>query len=129
MMNLPGLVALLVDGRDFRGEHEGDRPPAGGRQRLQKRRFDLRPEPEEAVAFGHQLVLDLGEPARMHAVAGADHGDPLARRPPEQVLEIEVPARGPGIFRVDVQIGKEGHETTPFILRTGRGSSAAPAPH
>ena len=45
----------------------------------------------------------------MGEVAGADHADAFAARPGGEVLEIEIPARRPRVFRVDVQVRVEAH--------------------
>ena len=41
----------------------------------------------------------------MHAIAGADDRDALARRPPSEMFEVEVPAGGAGIFGMHVEVG------------------------
>ena len=58
---------------------------------------------------GNELVAELGAPSRMGKVAGRDHPDTLAARPGGEVLEIEIPAGGARVFRVDVQVRVEGH--------------------
>src|ERR1700751_6343279 len=45
----------------------------------------------------------------MGEVAGADHADAFAARPGGEMLEIEIPARRPRVFRVDVQVRVEAH--------------------
>ncbi len=44
----------------------------------------------------------------MDAVAGADDGDSLPRRPEGEMFEVEIAAGGTGIFGMDVEIGVEG---------------------
>ena len=53
----------------------------------------------------------------MGEVAGADDADALARRPPGEVLEVEVAAGRARILRMDVQIGVEAHDSQ---IRVGR---------
>src|SRR5215831_5232873 len=43
----------------------------------------------------------------MRKVAGAQHGDPFAARPPGEVLEVTVPAASARESGVDVQVGVE----------------------
>src|SRR5262249_54860128 len=72
---------------------------------LRYRLFDVAAQTIEARLGGNELLLELGAPGRMGEVAGADHADALAARPGGEMLEIEVeiPARRPRGFRVDVQ--------------------------
>ena len=48
----------------------------------------------ELAAFAHDLL---------------DETDALACRPVGQVLEVEIPARRAGVFRVHVQVGVKAH--------------------
>src|SRR6185437_6727364 len=53
---------------------------------------------------GLERLGEFGGPGRMGEVAGADHGDALAHRPPGQRPGVAVLAAGPGEARVDVQV-------------------------
>src|SRR5260370_1090915 len=70
---------------------------------------DVAAQAREAGLGGNELLLELGAPGRMGEVAGADHADAFAARPGGEVLEIEIPARRPRVFRVDVQVRVEAH--------------------
>jgi hypothetical protein len=118
VMNLPRLVALLVDRGNLHREHEAHRRAACRRYRLRDRLLDLGAQAEQAGLGRNELVLQLGAPDRMAKVAGADHGNTLARRPGRQMLEIEIAAGGARIFRVHVQVG----------VKAGHGRKATPRP-
>ena len=81
---------------------------AGGKRRGDAL-LDIRAQAEQPGLGRDELLLQLGRPGRVAEVAGADDADALARRPPGQVLEIEVPAGRAGIFRMHVQVGVEAH--------------------
>ena len=110
VVDLPRLVALLVDGRDLDLEHEAHRRAAGRRQGRGDTLLDVLPQAEQARLGRDELLLQLGRPGRMAEVAGADEADALARRPLGEVLEIEVAAGRARIFRMDVQVGVEAHD-------------------
>src|SRR5262249_57539406 len=68
----------------------------------------------EAGLSGNELLLELGAPGRMGEVAGGDHADALAARPGGEMLEIEIPARRPRVFRLVVQVRVEAHLVSRF---------------
>ena len=116
VVDLPGLLAFLVDRGDLGGEHESRQSACGTARRRQLRchlRLDLRPEAEEAGLGGDQLLLQLREPPRVDAVARRYHGDAPPRRPPGEVLQVEIAARGARIFRMDVEVGVKAHAGPP----------------
>ena len=117
VMDLPGLVALLVDGRDLHRQHEPDRIEAAGagRRKLSLHGpFEVGAQAEEPGLRGDELLLQLSPPGRMGEVARADDADALLARPDGQVLQVAVPAGGAGESRVDVQIRVEGHGARSF---------------
>ena len=128
VMDFPGLVALLVDGRDLHLEHEAHRRAAGRRQASRRRPARCPARRRNRPGLGRdELLLQLGRPGRMAEVAGADDADALARRPPGEVLEIEVAAGRAGIFRVHVQVGVEAHRfANPCRPTIGAARSARP---
>ena len=65
VVDLPGLVVLLVDRGDFDRQHEpggGALTPAGGRQPLLDRPFDIVTKAKQPRLRGYELFLDLGPP-------------------------------------------------------------------
>src|SRR5260370_40543323 len=62
---------------------------------------------EQPRLGGNQGLRELVGPLRMREVARADDRDPLAKRPPGEMLEVAVPAAGAGESRVDVKVGVE----------------------
>src|SRR5262245_18690512 len=109
VMDFAGAVGLLVDGGDFDLEHEAYRGAARRWQRLYNRLLDVAAQAIKAGLGGDELLLELRAPGRMGEVAGADHADALAARPGGKMLEIEIPARRPRVFRMDVQVRVEAH--------------------
>ncbi len=91
MVHLPGALVPPVDGRDFDREHEPDRarrrPPGLSRHQPL---LQLGPDPEQAGLGRDQRFAQLRRPGRMGEVAGAEHGQALAQRPPGQMLDIAV---------------------------------------
>jgi hypothetical protein len=128
VVDLARALALLVDGRNLGGEHEAHRRPAGRRQGRQHLGFEVRPQGEQAVAGRHELVLHLGQPRRMHAIAGGDHRDALARRPPGKVFQVEVAAGGAGMAGMYVQVGVERHDGAGLVYSIPRIIGAGPPP-
>src|SRR5437763_6234602 len=82
---------------------------AGGGELALDLPLDLGAQPEQPGLGRHELLADLLEPGGMGEVAGPDDGDPLPARPQGEMLQIRVPAGGPGVLRVDVEIGVEAH--------------------
>ena len=110
VMDLPRPVPLLVDGGDLHLQQEADRAVA--RRREPRARSPARSRAAGGTgpgSAGTSLLADLLEPRRMGEVAGSDDRDPLAPRPEGKMLQIRVPARRPGVFGVDVEIGVEAH--------------------
>ena len=117
VVDFAGAIALLVDGGDFDLEHETHRGAARRRYRLRHRLLDVVAQAIKAGLGGHELLLELGAPGRMGEVAGGDHADALAAGPCGKMLEIEIPARGPRIFRVNVQVRVEAHPSHALFAR------------
>ena len=80
-------------------------PPQLGGESRRSRSLGVLAEPEQAGLGRDQGLLQLIRPAGMSEIAGADDGDPLAERPPGQMLDVAVPATGAGESGVDVQVG------------------------
>ena len=128
VMDLPGLVALLVDGRDLHRQHEPDRIEAAGAGRWKlplHGPFEVGAQTEEPGFRGNELLLQLGAPGRMGEVARADDADALLARPDGQVLQVAVPAGGAGESRVDVQVRVEGHGARCFSAGVAGGYGAS----
>ena len=131
MVNLPGLVELLVDGRDLDRKHEpggGRAAPAGRRQPAFDEPLQIGPQAVEARLRGHELLLQLRPPRRMREVAGADDGDAFLARPEREVFEITAPAGRARVLGVHVQIGVEDHAVDTLALRDERGAFCTSAP-
>src|SRR5262249_31233418 len=109
VMDFPDPRALLVDGGDLDRQHEARERAAGGRKLLGDPLLDLRREAEQARLGRDQLLLELGGPGPMGEVARRPPRDALAARRMGEMLEVEVRAGRPRIFRVDVQIRMEAH--------------------
>ena len=109
MVDFAGALALLVDRRNLDLEHEPHRGAAWCRQRRHHGLLDVVAQAKEPRLGSNELVAELGAPSRMGKVAGRHHPDTLAARPGGEVLEIEIPAGGSRVFRVDVQVRVEGH--------------------
>ena len=100
-VDLAGAAVLFVDGADLpRHQEEGVRP--GGRPRQPQ----LGTEGVDPLPGGNQLPGKLLPPGRMGAVPGAHQADALPAGPPVQMGQVTVPAGGPGIAGMDVQIGQ-----------------------
>ena len=91
-MNLAEPAALRVDIGDLDGQHEMH---AGVRV--------------ESPIGGFEFGLQLAEPDRMGEIAGADDGDAFDLAPPGHVLHIHLPAGGPAVLGVEVEIGDQAH--------------------
>src|SRR5262245_29743572 len=109
MMDFAGAVALLVDGGNLDLEHEPHRSAARGRQGLSRRLGDVVAQAKEAAFGGNELLLELGAPGGMGEIPGTDDADALAAGPGGEMLEIEVPAGGTRMLRVNVQVRVESH--------------------
>ncbi len=107
MVDLAGPLPPLVDRGDFRGQHEPGRLPTGRGQRPQDVRLEVWTQPEQAGLGRHELGGDLLRPYGMGEIARTDHSDPLACRPPGQMLQVAVPAACPGVLGMDMQICKK----------------------
>ena len=123
VMDLSCLVELLVDGRNLDRQHETHRAPAapaGRRKPLLDGPFQIGPQAEQPRLRGHELLLQLGPPRRMGEVARGDDADALLAGPDGQMLKVAVPAGGPGVLGMDVQIGVEGHAAAGMSLSGGQ---------
>ena len=141
VVDLPGLVELLVDGRDLDRQHEPDRgapAPARRGQALLDVPLQVRTQAEQPRLRRHELVLQLRPPGRVREVAGADDADALLAGPDGQMFEIAVSAGCAGVLGVDVQVGVEPHEAElrstasggrwPRSARSGTGASSSVNP-
>ena len=112
VVDLPGPVELLVDGRDLDRKHEPDRvrrAPARRRQPLLDEPLQVRAQAKEPRLGGHELLLELGPPRRVGEVAGGDDADALLAGPEREVLQVAVPAGRARVLGVDVEVGVERH--------------------
>src|SRR5262249_39528895 len=126
MMDLSRPVALLVDRGDLDREHEAYRRHTRWRQRLPDLRFQLGLEAEQSTAGWHQLVPNLSEPSRMHAIPGANEPNPLSGRPPRHMLKVEVPAGRPRVFGVHMQVPVKAHGYALSSCESGMRHDAGP---
>lgn len=113
MVDLAGVLAVLVDGGDLAGEHEPHVAAAVRGHRRGDLPVQLGTQPQQPWFGGFEDFAQVREPGGVGEVAGPDHGDALAPRPPRQVLDVAVLAARAGVLRVDVQIGVKAH---PVIL-------------
>src|SRR5215469_3091405 len=107
MVDFPRPLATPVDRRYLRGKHESHLAGAAARGASPQPRFGVPAEPEQPWLGGDQVLPQFLGPPRMRKVARADDRDPLAKRPPGEMLEVAVPAAGTGEPGVDVQVGVE----------------------
>jgi len=135
MVDLARALALLVDRGNLHLEHETHRTQLGragtvchgvvcqGCQHLVA-------QPEQPGAVGCQLFSDLGKPAGVGKVAGAQEPNALAHRPAGQVLQVAVAAGGAGELGMDVKIGVEPHGSglRARVCSKGKRSSADSPP-
>ncbi len=108
VVDLAHPIMPLVDGADFRGEEKADRDRLGG-DAGQGRGGFLVTKPEQAGFRRDKLLLDLGEPAGMGKVAGADQVDALDPRPGSESGQGAFPAGGPGKGGMDMEVGEKVH--------------------
>ena len=108
---LPDPAVFLINGADLPGDGEiGAALLAVGAVG----QAELRAEAVEAVSGGDQLFLELLAPGGVGEVSGAQDGNALAAGPEVQGFGGAVPAGGPGVAGVDVQVG-EKHGAAPFV--------------
>ncbi len=118
VVDFSGAVALLVDRGDFDFEQEPHRRSARRGQRRGDALFDIVAQAKQTGLGGNELLLELGAPCRMGEIAGGDDADALAARPVGQMLQVQILAGRPRIFRMDVQIGVEAHRMPRwFVVR------------
>ena len=109
MMNLAGLVAFLVNRRDFDRQHKTRIAATTRRQPRRNRLVDVVPQAKQAGLGGNELVLDLGNPGRMREIPGAYDRDTFLASPVSKVLEITILAGRPGILGMNVEVGVKAH--------------------
>src|SRR5215469_4914563 len=107
MVDFPRPLATPVDRRYLCGKHEPHLAGAAAWRVSPQPRFGVLAEPEQPRLGGDQVLPQFLRPSRMRKVARADDRDPLAKRPPGEMLEVAVPAAGAGEPGVDVQVGVE----------------------
>ena len=107
VMHLPGALVAPVDSGDLDREHEPDGACAAGRGIAADLVFQLRPDPEQAGLGRDQGFPKFRRPRRVGEVAGAEHPQALAQRPPGQVPEVAVLAACAREFRVNMQVSVE----------------------
>ena len=114
VVDLAHPAAALVDGADLGREDKTDVRGAGRRPDAlghQARPVDglVRSQAEEAGLGRFEVFVQVGEPARVGAVAGGHHRDPLDRGPGGQTVQVAGLAGGPRVVRMDVQVGEVVH--------------------
>jgi hypothetical protein len=109
VVDLADPVAPLIDAADLDLQQEADRAPAGARDRLVHRPGQVGRQGEQARLGRHQLLAQLGEPARVGEVTGAQHPHALQLGEAVQVLEVQLLRGCPRQVGVDVQVGHEPH--------------------
>ena len=107
MVHLTGPLIAAVDRGDLDREEETDRAGAGGRRIAQQPPLEVRADAEQAGLGRDQGVFQLRGPRGMGEVAGAEHAQALAQRPPGQMLDVAVLAARARELRVDMQVGVE----------------------
>ena len=100
VVDLAHPAAALVDGADLGGEDKTDVRGTGRRSNTlghQARPVDplVRSQAEEAGLGRFEVLVQMGEPARVGAIAGGHHRDPLDRGPGGQAVQVAGLARGP----------------------------------
>src|SRR4029453_246603 len=103
---------LLIDRADLHREQKAYLVATGGWQLLLD---SLSPWVFEAVQtfLGRlQFLLQLGGPGWVCEITCAHDSNALERRPFVEIFEIQLTARGPGIARMDVEIGDKLHGGT-----------------
>src|SRR5208283_330532 len=121
-VHLPHLSMLPVDGADLGGQDESDfvvrrHSPFQGRAR---RRLLERVQP----VLLHELLLKLGKPPGVGEIPGAHDPDSLDSGPVMEARQVSLPARGPRIPGVHVQVGNVSHADLEKIVLI---SSLAPS--
>src|SRR5262249_23744943 len=127
MVDFPRPLASPVDRRYLRGKHEPHLAGAAARRGAPQPRFGVLAEPEQPRLCGHQGLAQFLGPPRMRKVARADDRDPLAKRPPGEMLEVAVPAAGAGEPGVDVQVGVEHAVAVRSLVIAGLPGRSDPA--
>jgi len=56
-----------------------------------------------------EFLLQLGEPGRVREITCTHDANTLERRPFVEIFRIQLAARGPGIPRMDVEVGDKLH--------------------
>ena len=114
-------AVLLVDRTDLYREHEPQVSPARRMDLDVQRLGQCRFEAEYPVPRRFQFLLDLREPIGVSEVGRADQVDALQRRPFVQILRVQIATGRPGIVRVEMYVGHEGHRrTAPPVGEGGR---------
>src|SRR5581483_5970434 len=109
VMDLPRLLALLVDRRYLHRELETHGRAARGGELRENRFLDLGLQTKQAGLGGNELLFNFRAPCGMDEIAGADHGNTLSARPPSKMLKIEVAARCARMFGMDMQVSVKPH--------------------
>ena len=102
MVNLAGLVALLVDGADLRGEHETNVPVGGPVVTRPRVETPLGLEAEQPRLGRLDFFPKLLSPAGMGEIPRAHNRDPLDATPQIHVLRDKILAGGHRVVRMDV---------------------------
>ena len=123
-MVLADAVALFVDVADLDREHEPHFAGAGGGQPGLGPAGEVGAQAVEPGLGRLELLADLGQPARVSEVTGADQREPLLERRPVQRGEAQLAAGRAGEAGVDVKVGEQGHSR---ILLLPPGSPEQPA--
>ena len=101
VVHLSGLAPLLVDGADFPRDEKPRLPLGPGAVPGQAVRLLQAVEP---LLRREELLLQLLPPGGVSEVPGAHQSDALFPGPQVQVGQVAVPAGGPGVAGVDVQV-------------------------
>ncbi len=104
VVDLPGHPVTLIDGGDLGRKQEAHLWVAAGRGGPLQSRLERGAEAKQARLGRLERLGEFPGPGRVGEVAGANHGDALARRPPGQRPDVAVLAASAGEARVDVQV-------------------------
>ncbi len=109
-VDLPGPAVLFIDGADLSRDHKtGLRPRSGVLLKAVPG-----PQGVEPLLRWDQLLRELGPPGRMGEVPRPHQVDALPPGPEVQVLRHAVPAGGPGVLGVDMQVRDQHRSPSPL---------------
>ena len=109
MVYLAGAPVPLIDGADLPGHQE-----KGGLSRPAGQAVPVL-QPVQSLPGLLQHFLQFFPPDRVGEVPGAHKAQALAPGPQVQVRGVAIPAGGPGVFGMDMQV-RRVHPPAPFLL-------------